>query len=69
MCNVFKDLEDQVEKAIETSNVYTFRQAICEVLYLPNLKLVSLNKAKLFTDECENGLNNDVDPKNVLEIL
>ena len=67
--NVFVDLAEKLKKAIGTSNVTVFRQAICEVLYLASLKLVHLNKAKLLTDELGNDLSDDANAKGVLETL
>ena len=66
---MFVDLAEKLKKAIGTSNVTVFRQAICEVLYLASLKLVHLNKAKLLTDELGNDLSDDANAKGVLETL
>ena len=66
---MFVELAEKLKKAIGTSNVTVFRQAICEVLYLASLKLVHLNKAKLLTDELGNDLSDDADAKGVVETL
>ena len=67
-CNVFVDLAEKLKKALQSSNVTMFRKAICEVLYVACLKMVSLNNAKLLTDELGNDLS-DANAKGVLETL
>ena len=48
--SLFKELGMKLEKAVGTKDVSTFRQAICEVLYVASLTMVHLKGANLLTD-------------------